>query len=122
MPVPEDAVHEVCGRAVECDNLDRATEEALQRRLDLELRCVQRRGRLPGEENAYVDVAGRARVAAGHASEEIYRDGSPGVLLEEGLEAGFDGRGIPGFIIGTAALERTGLRTPRRIAGRGSSG
>jgi hypothetical protein len=97
--VPEHPVDEVRGSTVERDDLDRATEEALQFGFDGELGCAERRRRFRGEQDSYFDVAVRTCLSASDAAEQVDGQGSPSVGLEEGLQAEFDGGRVHGPMI-----------------------
>jgi hypothetical protein len=90
--VPEDSVNEVRGGTVERGDLARAPEQPLQGRFDGELGSAERRGRVRREENPHVDVALGPGLAPRDAAEEVDGEGAPRVVLEEGLQAGFDDR------------------------------
>jgi hypothetical protein len=71
--VPEDAVHEVNRGSIQHDQLDRRADGSLDLGLEVEMQAGQRPGRLRGEQDGHVDVAGRRRRPAGHAPEQVGR-------------------------------------------------
>ena len=97
--VAEDPVNEVRGRTVERDDLNRAAEQPLQCGFDGELGSAERRGWVFREEDAHVDVALGPRLAPRHAAEEVDGNRAARVVLEEGLQAGFDGGSVHGPMI-----------------------
>ncbi len=93
-PVAQHPVHEVGGSAVQGDDLNRRVQDALELAFQNELRGRERCRRISREEDSNVDIAVRSTVSAGHATEEVDRDRTSSVGLEEGTEAGFDGAGV----------------------------
>ena len=84
-------MNEVRRGAVQRYDLNRAAQDGFQVPLERELRRIERRSWLAGEEDANVDITGRTRLAPSHAAEEVDGHGSPWIVFEEGPEAGLGG-------------------------------